>query len=483
MAALRPSEFNQRARAGLREQPEPLIELVGAADGGIDAYFVGPPPEASLPHADRQSAGRVRILNVQPELLTIYPINVRPDRADYLLPKYEDVTRIALSRPVKNPYDLPEEPEDVVDLLQGLPEGFGKQYQFGLGLLWEYRFIMETVAQVAGVTILLLHGERGSRDAKIDPPFYILGLQRFHELRKELARIASRYQREARSDKRLLAYNELLHSADRKQFPPKSKKLRSDAIADMTGIGASHTRLSKRDRRAVVTLVNENAEELAKAEPQALLNLKADIERVTLKELIDNFEERLAKSHTESVWQSFLQMNPFILSMAFSAPAMLVQANPYIGGTRFSRNGGKIADFLLATASTGNLAVIEIKRPQVELIAKKPYREDVYGLSTDLGGTVAQVLDQRFKLQKHIANLKDESGRHDIHTYAVRCIVIAGRSPPEAAHKKSLELARNALSDVMIVTFDELLGRLKEIHAALSPSPTPGAPSDNEVPF
>jgi hypothetical protein len=75
---------------------------------------------------------------------------------------------------------------------------------------------------------------------------------------------------------------------------------------------------------------------------------------------------------------------------------------------------------------------LEIKRHQVELIAKKPYREDVHGLSADLGGTIAQVLDQRFKLQKHIAILKDESGRYDIHTYAVRCIVIAGRSPLDA---------------------------------------------------
>lgn len=38
-----------------------------------------------------------------------------------------------------------------------------------------------------------------------------------------------------------------------------------------------------------------------------------------------------------------------------------------------------------------------------------------------------------------------------------------------SSHQKSLELARNSVADVTVVTFDELVARLTEIHSALSP--------------
>ncbi len=151
---------------------------------------------------------------------------------------------------------------------------------------------------------------------------------------------------------------------------------------------------------------------------------------------------------------------------------------------RFGGQGAKIADFLLATASTGNLAIIEIKRPDTELLTKTAYREGVHAPSSELSATIVQILDQRFKLHKNLVNLKEESGLHDIHAYSMRCIVIAGTVPQSAREKKSLELVRNSLADVMVVTFDELLGRLVEIHRALSPQALPPAThAEDPIPF
>lgn len=481
MASLRPSVFNRMARTGSQTESEPVMELEEAEDESVDVYFVQTPSRATRTDAGQEPAKRERILTVRPEELTIWPINIRPDKEDYLLPKYGSVTRIILTQPVAGPYELPTTADDVVGLLDGLPEGFAKQFQFGLGLLWEYRFICEAIAEIPGVTTLLVHG--GSDDVRIDLPFYILGLRRFHAVRKRVATITARYQREALADKRLFSHNNLLHAADQERFPQKIKKLRADAIVEMTKVGGEQTKLSRRDRRAVVKLVNENAEELARTEPQALFRLKSDIERVTLKELIATFEEMLTKNHAEGKWQAFFQANPFVLSMAFSVPAMLVESNPYVGGTSFNRRGGKIADFLLATASTGNLAIIEIKTPGSALMTKAPYREGVHGPSAELGGAVAQVLDQRLQLQKEILRLKDESQRHDLQAYAVRCIVISGTTSSNINQRKSLELIRNSLADVMIVTFDELLGRLKEIYKALSMDRADLPLADNEVPF
>lgn len=210
-----------------------------------------------------------------------------------------------------------------------------------------------------------------------------------------------------------------------------------------------------------------------------LLALKADIELVTLKQLIDRYQVMLEKGLSEAVWQSFFMGNPFILSLAFAVPFMLVQGQAYAGGKRLDARGGKYADFLCASISTGNLALIEIKKPKTELLCQTPYRgDDVYGPSLELGGALAQVLDQRVKLQKELPTIKDNMNRHDIHAFALRCVVIAGTTPQDHHKKKSFELVRNALSDVTIVTYDELATRLAEVYKALLPPAT-----EQDVPF
>lgn len=129
----------------------------------------------------------------------------------------------------------------------------------------------------------------------------------------------------------------------------------------MTDGGRQHVTLSKRDRRAAVRMVQDNIEALAESEPRSLLALKNDIELITLNQLIERYQEMLGKGLTESKWQSFFLENPFILSLAFAVPAMLVQGQAYAGGKRLNGSGGKFSDFLYASASTGNLGLIEIK--------------------------------------------------------------------------------------------------------------------------
>ena len=111
------------------------------------------------------------------------------------------------------------------------------------------------------------------------------------------------------------------------------------------------------------------------------------------------------------------------------------------------------------------------------MLGRKPYRgDDVYAPSADFSGAVSQVLDPRFKLQNELLAMKNNMLRYDIHSYAVRCIVVAGMMPQEHHQKKSFELARNALSNVDIVTFDELLARLVEIQNALQHAPQKDLP-------
>ena len=113
--------------------------------------------------------------------------------------------------------------------------------------------------------------------------------------------------------KQFRTYQTLLHAADAKEFPAFKKKIRPDAIAEITNGGRDHATLSKQDRRAVVRMVQDNVMALAETEPQALLALKSDIELVTLNQLIERYQEMLGKELAEGKWQVFLKKIPLSL--------------------------------------------------------------------------------------------------------------------------------------------------------------------------
>lgn len=204
-------------------------------------------------------------------MLRIFPLNVRPDRPDYLQSRYGTLETIAVSRRVNAPYALPETTEDVEALPASLPEAFAKDFRFGLGLLWEYRSICEALGEQGQIALLVVNqGEEES----FDPTMFVLGIQRFHAMRKEINRISARYQRDARRDKEHLAYHEL-HAADPAGFPKLSKSLRADTLFEATRGGRDHVVLSKRDRRASVGLVRTTSRHSLKRKPMRFCRSRA----------------------------------------------------------------------------------------------------------------------------------------------------------------------------------------------------------------
>lgn len=272
----------------------------------------------------------------------------------------------------------------------------------------------------------------------------------------------------ASHEKRAYAHNTLLTALDRVAYPERSRAYRKDAIVEAIGksLGPS-VALSTDDQEAVVRVTQAAARSLSRTKPTELLELNRKIEAVTLERLIERLKDMLTKKLKEAVWQGFFIDNPFVLRLAFGLPIMIVGDQLSVGGRKFSGVGDKISDFVVKAAASGNLALIEIKTPDTLLLEATPYRGDLHAPGRELSGAVNQVLDQRYQSQKSIQSLKDNSGVWDIETYAVQGLVIAGRTPeptPESkARLKSLELFRNSLKSVMIVTFDELLIKLEQL--------------------
>lgn len=436
-------------------------DITSAGEPCGNVFYVAPTEAAVLAGDTSPSAptDKALIAQITENLFRTYPIHVRRQTPDYLQPKYGTLTTISFAHE-RYGWRLPTEGDDFIGLLEGLPAGCAKQFEYGLGLVWKYRFLAEAIARIEGVTELVL--TEGSA-TQLETPLYLLGIKRYDQIRRGLDSIERRNQRETHEHRRLVAYTNLQTEVDPQRFPVRTRTIRPGAIYELVKIGGERTAFSREDRQAAIDLVKAEKEKIAKTDPEELLALKADIEKVTLAALIEKFEDMLSKDLPEPRWQVFLQGNPFILSLAFAHPVFVVQDQAYVGGASLRGAGEKIADFLMAQRYTGNIALIEIKRPSTALLGADTFRTDLYGPGKQLTEAIAQVLDQRFKLQLSFTNKAYESGLTGVHPYAIQCIVIAGTSPQEQVRKKSLDLFRNATRDVSVVTFDELLDKLKEI--------------------
>jgi hypothetical protein len=169
----------------------------------------------------------------------------------------------------------------------------------------------------------------------------------------------------------------------------------------------------------------------------------------------------------EGRWQALFNDNPFILNMAFGYPVIKVQEQASVGGRKISGTGEKITDFLIKNSMTSNTAIFEIKTPHTPILNKTPFRDGVYTPSTQLSGSINQALDQKYQFQMNIAQIKNSSRIYDIESYSVHCCLVVGTTPSEDDHVKSFELFRHNSKDVEIITFDELLEKLKQLNSFL----------------
>jgi len=493
MPSMRPSQYamQQRADGG------PFLrfdngEARGLSEGELEALesgeydendFYGPTfvfySDVPLPN---NGSGWHLLLMVTSEYLTIYPINARSEHSEYGKPKYDTIQSIVVTRPVFREYPHPTNQDELEDLLGLLPVGLTKDWRYGLGFHYEYRYIIQALNDLEGIDTLFLHGGPGNFDAKIEGNQFCLGVAQLEKMERSLDRLTQRHQRETAADKKLVCYTGLLHKAAPKLYPPRERKLPPDLLANLVALGAVAPRLSPKDQKQAAKLTQQSVAALAKSAPKTLYQLKSEIELITLGELIEVYRKMLESNATENKWQNFLSEHPFVLDMAFGFPVKMIAEQPYVGGKNIRGQWGQYSDFLMAAKATGNLALIEIKHPHHDLLGKA-YRK-TYVPSYELSGSVAQVISQRSVLQRNILGLSEDLDDR-VHAHAVAAIVIIGRTPSKIGEQRAFEQYRNSLKDVLVITFDEMLGRLEGIHQALTPKPpvTHLPLSDEDLPF
>jgi len=433
------------------------------------AFDHGPEPGKQAAAAPR----KVLLARVTEAAMVTFPVIANPHRYDFLSSKYDDITTITVIAPEDEPWELPETVEDFDAMLEGLPVGFGRHARYGLGFRREYAVIPQEIEAIEGITEIVI--EPGDA-ALAEGPRFRLGVERFTKIRKTIDMIAGRGQRRSLTERRLFTYNQLLPVADPVKFKERFPEVKPGEIHKIVELSSRAPKRSVKDGLAAAALVQEDAKQIASETPEKLLELKATIERVTLAELTARIEQMISQNLPEPVWQKFFTANPFVLSLAFPYPVLLIQDQAYVGGMTLSGRGERISDYLFAHGLTGGLALIEIKRPATLLLEDRPVRGDMRGPHKQLTGAIAQVLDQRYQLQRNFGNRKaeDEALRNSDIT-SVQCVVLAGKTPQDKSERRSLDLFRHSSKDVMIVTFDELLEKLKQLQRLMMPRPDDGS--------
>lgn len=405
------------------------------------------------------------------DLLVTFPLNTTATSGSFLQPKYPLVRTITFEGFGLLPDDI-NGTDDILEALRDLPSGFVKDPYFGLGINYEFRYLINAIEELDDVTDLRIRRGRSADLPKLDGKSYLLSAAQFDTARKTIGRLHAKALKIASTDKKAFVHNALLTPIDEDRFPQRHRPYKKDAIAEaLSKTIARTTTISKNDRETVIVAATTAVKAVNKSDPEALFELNREIEVVTLEELIERIKKMLEKQLSEDAWQKFFVENPFVLKLAFGLPIVMVGREFSVGGGKFSGSGEKISDFAVRAAASGNLSLVEIKKPDTAILETGPYRREVYAPSRELSGAVNQLLDQRYQLQKSITQLKDASRTWDVESYAIQGVVIAGRTPTEPARLKSFELFRNGLKSITVVTFDELLTKLEHLLEVLRAPP------------
>jgi hypothetical protein len=239
--------------------------------------------------------------------LTTFPISTTFG-AYFLEPKYLHLETIILED-VDSPGAMRD---DGYLYFEELPAGIIREPLAGFGLAYDMRFIAEATERQSGVTTLRISNDKGvSREGDVLSMSYSLfnkfrrDINRTHKRSIALANIAKRDYLDAN-------LNIMLDPDFELPIGDGTRRPVADILAE-TLIGKS--RSPEAEARAAARTVKRSVRTLAEKVPAELLELRREIELVSIEELIEIFDKKLSQTGLqERHWQEFLNANAFFCS-------------------------------------------------------------------------------------------------------------------------------------------------------------------------
>ncbi|MBA3877819.1 MAG: hypothetical protein C0498_13010 [Anaerolinea sp.] len=336
------------------------------------------------------------------------------------------------------------------------PDEEGKLVRRG----FDYLLVSDKGAGEATVEITLHHQRRGKVEGTWDEtPFLLHKLHAGEAIRLELD-----------SDETLALYRHLQHLYSIGSQGTKSGE-RDFAVVEKstivaTGSAAEQLRvlIQRHGQDGFLSAVSE----LDVGSGVVLLALlKKDYERKAA--AVEEFEAHLAPHDDwqESDWQNFFERNDWIFGHGLDYRFLVTEVvQPNYGGADVTGRGGERGDFLLGSSGDVRFSVlVEIKRPDTELLGKKRYRNGAWEIGKELAAGAAQLQANcerwsRTATQDQNDEWTEESG---VTTVQPKGILVIGhmRQLDIKAKVGTFQRFRRNLWNPEVVTYDELRDRAR----------------------
>jgi hypothetical protein len=211
-------------------------------------------------------------------------------------------------------------------------------------------------------------------------------------------------------------------------------------------------KLSSEDREAVQKFLPSF---LASESMKSVNLLKAVAQIKSLKELASELEKEINAGHAESWWQTFIREKILIIQQGYIKA--IDRMNIAIGNTKFP-------DFSLVTHD-GYIDILEIKKPDTKIIKLDNSRGN-YHADVELARAIIQVENYIENISAHKDAVRSyilDNDNLNLKVVRPRGIILAGNASAFSTQKEKddFRLLAHGLKNITIVTYDELLTRLK----------------------
>ncbi len=217
------------------------------------------------------------------------------------------------------------------------------------------------------------------------------------------------------------------------------------------------SRLSDEDRDTLTKFIPEF---VARESVGIVSKLKAEAQIKSLKAMAEDLEEAIKLGHSESWWQEYIKSNILLIQQGYIKA--FDKLNVALGTTKYP-------DFLLITHDN-YLDILEIKKPNTPILKEDTGRKNFYW-DTEVSKAIIQTenyiafVGGEDKLRSHILD------EHEINVKALRPrgIILVGDASSFSTQKEKddFRLLSHGLKNITILTYDELLTRLKNNIAVL----------------
>lgn len=212
-------------------------------------------------------------------------------------------------------------------------------------------------------------------------------------------------------------------------------------------------------KRLVETTTNEELiTELGRLGADIGLRLNDLVLQARIREAIKYWETHKTDA-SEEAWQKFFSSRPWILTLLFAEPIVILKSKMYVGGTNATAKGGKTVDYGLVNRQTMNTALVELKTPLTALLG--PEYRSLYPPSHELSGAIVQVQNYKYELLKNLRAATEDF--EDFDAVNIPTYVIVGNSDElnMPVKRRSFELNRKDRRHTVVLTYSEVFEKLK----------------------